>query len=150
LYRMQEQWGKLVSVHEVELRSQADKEQRVLMMHRIAEIAEERANDHALAFAWMQRALMEDATSDHSITEAERLAPIVDGWAQLANTYAAIAEQHPSQEVRVTIGKRVARIYEEELQDVQRAEESYRYVVAMNDRDDDVLVALDRIYTEHG
>src|SRR5262249_24745054 len=61
-----------------------------------------------------------------------------------------IIEGERRPEIVVSLGKRLARVYEEELSDVMRAEEAYRYVIAVNDRDEDVLAALDRIYSEHG
>ena len=150
LYRMQAAFDKLLNVHEVQLNYQGDAVERVSMMHRIAEIAEERANDHVRAFAWMQRALLEDPAHDHSQAEVERLASILDGWAQLANTYADVVEHGSDPETRVLIGKRLARVYAEELGDVQRAEETYRYVLSIDDHDGETLEALDQIYVEHG
>ena len=49
LYRMGEQWDRLLTVHEVQLEYQEDPAERVAMMHRLAEIAEERAQDHSRA-----------------------------------------------------------------------------------------------------
>ena len=150
LYRMQEAWDRLLNVHEVQLNYQPDPIERVSMMHRIAEIAEERANDHVRAFSWHQRALLEDPAHDHTQMEVERLSSILDGWGQLANTYADVLENGAQSDTRVLIGKRLARVYEEELGDVQRAEETYRFLLGVNDRDEEVLEALDRIYVDHG
>ncbi len=150
LYRMQEAWDRLLNVHEYQLNYQEDPIERVSMMHRIAEIAEERANDHERAFLWVQRALLEDPAHDHSLSEAERLGSLLDGWAQLANTYADTLGATEVPEHKVHIGKRLARVYEEELGDVARAEETYRYVLGVDERDEETLEALDRIYVEHG
>src|SRR5690606_26708258 len=53
-------------------------------------------------------------------------------------------------EERVMIGKRLARVYEEELGDIERSEASLRFVVALAEKDQEALEALDRIYYEHG
>ncbi len=150
LYRMQEQWDRLIGVHEVALRVEANPDERVQMMQRIAEIAEERAGDNASALTWMLRALLEEPDNDHSVSEAERLAAETGGWLVLADTYATITERETDPKKRVYGGKRLARVYEEELNDVARAEETYRYVVAIDPTDEDVLAALDRIYTDNG
>ncbi|MEM1417094.1 MAG: tetratricopeptide repeat protein, partial [Myxococcota bacterium] len=150
LYRMQESWDKLLTVQEVQLHHQEDAGERVVMMHRIAELAEERAVDHERAFVWMQRAILEDPGHDHSLSEAERLAEPMGGWDQLANTYADGIERTEVPEQRVHLGKRLARVLEEELGDVSRAEQAYRFVVGVDPKDEDALVALDRIYTEAG
>jgi golgin subfamily B member 1 len=150
LYRMQEAWGRLLGVQEVQLRYQANAEERVSMMHRMAEIAEEKANDPTTAFTWMQRALMEDPTHDHSLEECERLAAAVNSWAILANTYAGILEERRSSEALRTVGRRLVRIYIDELEDVPRAEETSRYIIGRDDTDDEVLMTLDAIYDECG
>jgi len=149
LYRMQESWDRLLNVHEVQLNYQGEKDERVMAMHRIAEIAEDRAGDHERAFTWMQRAILEDPSHDHSLGEAERLGSMLDGWGQLANTYAdslLVAEQP---EHKVMIGKRLARVYEEELGDPGRAEQAYRFVLGVDEKDEETLEALDRIYVTY-
>ncbi|MFW6067333.1 MAG: tetratricopeptide repeat protein [Myxococcota bacterium] len=150
LYRMQEAWDKLLNIHEVQLNYQGDPIERVNMMHRIAEIAEERANDHVRAFAWVQRALLEDPKHDHSLSEVERLSSMLDGWMQLADTYAQALERTEDPEARLDVAKRQARVFEEEIGDVQAAEAAYRYALGVNEADEDVLANLDRIYLGHG
>lgn len=150
LYRMQEQWEKLLFLNEHLLQYQADPSERIALMHRAAEIAESRLLAADRASIWMQRALLEDPANEETLREVERLAAVNDGWAQLANTYAdAIVSEIPAED-RVMLGKRLARVYEEELGDVERSEASLRYVVALAGKDQEALEALDRIYYEHG
>ncbi|MEY4513788.1 MAG: hypothetical protein RLZZ450_5910, partial [Pseudomonadota bacterium] len=149
LYRMQGSWTSLIGVHEVQLRHQADPSERISMMHRVAEIAEDKANDSRLAFLWMQRALLEEPKNEHTDSEVERLAKLTGGWAVLANTYADVVGNGAGSEVKVSLGRKLARIYESELRDVERAEESYRFVLGIDRADEETLEALDRIYVEH-
>jgi tetratricopeptide (TPR) repeat protein len=150
LYRMQGNWDRLLSVQEVQVEHQNDPIERVVMMHRLAEIAEDKADDHGRAFQWMQKALLEDPSHDHSLGEAERLSAIVDGWTQLATTYAD-GIQHTGDPInKAELGRRLAKVYEEQLHDLERAEETYRFVLGVDDHDENALKALDRIYTEHG
>jgi tetratricopeptide (TPR) repeat protein len=151
LYRMQQAWDRLIGVHEASLLAQRDSAERVEMMRRIAEIAEERAHDRATAFLWAQRALLEAPDDEHVIGEAERLARANQGFAVLANTYAEVTgDQSLKVAQRVLAGKHMARVYAQELGDVGRAEESYRYVLGIAPKDEEVLAALDGIYSEHG
>ncbi|MDH5674143.1 MAG: tetratricopeptide repeat protein [Myxococcales bacterium] len=150
LYRMQDAWDKLVGVQQVLLQNVEDPEDRVQAMHRISETAEQRSGNFELAFAWMQRALLEDPCHDHSSGEVERLAAVTDGWPVLAGTYAQVLEADHAPELKLEVAKRQARLYEEELADVARAEEAYRFALGLQQVDDDVLAALDRIYTDHG
>jgi tetratricopeptide (TPR) repeat protein len=155
LYRMSESWSRLLGVLEVQVALEEDADERVSRMHRIAEIAEDRAMAPDVAFGWMQRALLEQPMHDHSIGEVERLAEGLDGWGQLADTYATVlapgGEGGGAQaEVQVEGGKRLARIYLEELLDVDRAVESYLFVLGADGQERETLEALDRLYTEHG
>lgn len=150
LYRIQGDWDRLLNVQEVQIQHQQDPFERVTMMHRLAELAEEKATDHVRAFAWMQKALLEDPSHDHSLSEAERLSGIVGGWSDLASTYANGIADTPDTLNKVELGRRLARVYEEELHDIERAEETYRFVLGVDEGDDDALQALDRIYGEHG
>ena len=150
LYRMQGNWNQLLNVQEVQVQQQSDPIERVVMMHRLAEIAEDKADDHGRAFEWMQKALLEDPSHDHSLGEAERLSSIVDGWTQLATTYANGIQHTGDPLNKAELGRRLAKVYEEQLHDMERAEETYRFVLGVDDHDEDALVALDRIYTEHG
>ncbi|MGB5416177.1 MAG: tetratricopeptide repeat protein, partial [Polyangiales bacterium] len=150
LYRMQGNWDQLLNVQEVQVEQQRDPIERVVMMHRLAEIAEDKADDHGRAFEWIQRALLEDPSHDHSIGEAERLSAIVDGWTQLATTYANGIQHTGDPLNKAELGRRLAKVYEEQLHDMERAEETYRFVLGVDDHDANALAALDRIYTEHG
>ena len=55
------------------------------------------------------------------------------------------AAQRPDR--AAAIGKRLARVFEEELGDITKAEETYRYVLGVEALDAEALANLDRIYT---
>jgi len=150
LYRMSESWDRLIGVNQVQLQHQSDPDERVQMMHRIAEIAEDRAGDHETALEWMQRALLESPRNDHTASEVERLAAMLDRWDQLSNTYADVLSRLEDPQAVVEVGKRQARINELELGDVEGAVASYLFVLKHHPADHEVLENLDRIYTEHG
>lgn len=150
LYRMQEAWEPLIALQTALIEHESDRTTKVAMMHRVAELAEERAGDGALAFEWYQRALIADPTNDRSEEECTRLATLLDGWEALAHTYADILQASPSPEVAVHTGRALARVYAKELADTARAEEAYRFVLGIDERDLATLEALDSIYVEHG
>ena len=150
LYRMQGNWNQLLNVQEVQVEHQDDPLERVVMMHRLAEIAEDKTDDYGRAFQWMQKALLEDPSHDHSLGEAERLSEMVDGWFQLATTYANGIQHTGDPLNKAELGRRLAKVYEERLHDLERAEETYRFVLGVDGHDENALKALDRIYTEHG
>ncbi len=148
LYQATGEWEKLMQVHEAQLRHIEAAEDRLPMYYRIAEVAEERLGDPLLAFNVYVRAVTEQALDPRAGEELERLAGMIDnGWDQLANAYADVLSMETSTAaVQSSVGKRLARVFEEEIGDVQKAEETYRYVLTVVESDADSLANLDRIY----
>jgi tetratricopeptide (TPR) repeat protein len=149
LYHSMSEWEKLIRVREAQLEHIEDREQRIQMYHRIAEDAEERLVDSVLAFNVYVRAIKEDPLEPRTGEELERLATMIDaGWEQLANTYAdVLSADGVAPETAALIGKRLARVFEEELADVPKAEETYRYVLTVLPQEVEALANLDRIYS---
>lgn len=149
LYQSTAEWEKLIRVREAQLAHTEHVEQRLGMYHRIAEDAEERLLDPVLAFSVYVRALKEQPLDLHTGDEIERLAGMIDGgWEQLANAYAdVLGSEDIEAQTQATVGKRLARVFEEELADVAKAEETYRYVLTVAPQEIEALANLDRIYT---
>jgi tetratricopeptide (TPR) repeat protein len=150
LYRMSESWGRLVGVYQVELEQVSDPAARIAMIHRIAEIAEDRAGEPQVAYEWHLRALLEDPTNERSVPDSERLAGALGTWEPLADALATVLAQRADVEIRVAVGHRLARIYENELGDVQRATETHLFVLGASPTDIEALEALDRIFLDNG
>ena len=103
-----------------QLEHQEDSDQRLSLMHRVAELADDFAGDSTLAFTWMQRALLESPEDERTQDEVERLAGVTNGWSVLANTYAEIASNGVADTVKAETGRKLARVYEEELAEAKR------------------------------
>ena len=147
LYRVSEQWDRLVSIMEVQLQQMEDMFDRVQALQRIAEIFEQRLGDHSRAFEAWGRAFAQDPFSEVAGEELERLAKITDGWEDLARVYGMVIEGiEPEERKRILMMQ--ARVYEFEIFDRGRAEESYLSVLQIDEMDSDALESLDRIYTQ--
>ncbi len=121
---------------------------RLGMYYRMAELAEEKLLDTGAALAVYIRAIKEVPLDEQASEEVERLAGSVDGgWEQLANAYADVLGLHADPQIQRTVGGRLARTFEEELGDITKAEETYRYVLGVEPLDPEALANLDRIYT---
>src|SRR5690606_17573071 len=149
LYQSTAEWEKLIRVREAQLAHTEHVEQRLGMDSRISEDAEERLLDPVMAFSVYVRALKEQPLDLHTGDEIERLAGMIDGgWEQLANAYAdVLGSEDIEAQTQATVGKRLARVFEEELADVAKAEETYRYVLTVAPQEIEALANLDRIYT---
>ncbi len=147
LYRVAEQWEKLTKIHEVQLGKLTGAEERTSMIQRIAEIHEHKLVDQPSAFVWWAQAVRETPSSELAVEEVERLARACHTWDELVGVYNQVLEERREPEIQRSVLLRLARIYEAELSDNAKAEESHLQVLAIDPKDPDSLAALDRIYT---
>jgi len=147
LYTDNAQWEKLAGVHEAQLAHLTDSDERLAMYYRIAEDYEHNLLDPVRAMEAYIRAIREFPLDERIGEEIERLAADTDGgWDRLGNAYADVLDIQQDPVVRKAIGKRHARVFEEELQQIDNAIETYRYVLGVDPTDSDALVNLDRIF----
>jgi tetratricopeptide (TPR) repeat protein len=148
LYEAAAEWDRLVQLHESLLVEITAADERLELYHRIASDYEERLASPAQAFAVLARALGEAPLNERLRDEMERLAPSFEaGWEELANTYADVMSiEGAGPQVQAHIGRHLARVFEEELVDVEKAEETYRYVLTVAPGEPFALENLDRIY----
>ncbi|NUP10097.1 MAG: tetratricopeptide repeat protein [Polyangiaceae bacterium] len=148
LYQSTGEWDKLGNVLEAELTHKKEREERLAMYYRIAELHEDKLISLDGALGVYVRALKEYPSDEKTLEDCERLAGSCDGgWETLANAYADVLELHNDKAVQASIGKRLARVFEEELGDISNAERTYRYVLGVEALDVEALTQLDRIYT---
>ncbi|MEI8255690.1 MAG: tetratricopeptide repeat protein, partial [Deltaproteobacteria bacterium] len=150
LYESQGEWGKLAQLQEATLQFVKEPGERLAAMYAEAELFEEKLADPVSALGWFSRALREAPLDERSLTEAERLAGGTGAWADLAGTYADVVEAATEDHVKQTIGKKLARIYEEEMSDIENAEAAYNYVLSVAPLDVEALERLDVIYSGLG
>ncbi len=147
-YEALAQYDYLAGVYEAVLTHKTDPAERLEQYHRLAELQEQRLGQPGASLGIYIRALAEFPIDERVLEELERLAGFVeDGWEHLANAYADVLGQQQEVELQRMLGKRLARVFEEELHDVQKAEETYTYVLSVAALDVECLENLDRIYT---
>jgi tetratricopeptide (TPR) repeat protein len=149
LYQASGEWDKLSGVLEASLAQLTEPSDRTAMHYRLAELYEERLVSLDGALGVYVRALKEAPSDEKVLDEIERLAGSVDGgWETLANAYADVLGLHENKAVQSGIGMRLARVFEDELGDITKAEETYRYVVGVDPLQADALSNLDRLYSQ--
>jgi tetratricopeptide (TPR) repeat protein len=151
IYRLAADWQRLVDLQAQLLDLVTAPAERIALIRQIAETQEDKLADGITAFTWMGRAVRESPLDAQCVADAERLAALTGQWAELTNVYADVVEaEESSDEVKVSIGKRLARVHEEELGDLASAEGAYAFVAEVSTHDPDALEALDRLYTASG
>ena len=150
LYRAASEWEKLSRVHEAQLAHVPtdQPEERLAAYYRIAELLEEKLLDAPATLEVYIRALKEYPLDEKTGEEIPRLAATIDGgWETVANAFADVLGLHAEPAVQRSIGKRLAKTFEDELGDISKAEETYKYVLGVDPLDVEALANLDRIYT---
>ncbi len=147
LYRAAGEWEKLSRVYEAQLAHTQGQEERLSAYYRLGELFEEKLMDPVQTLNVYIRALKEYPVDEKASEEAPRLAGGIDGgWETLANAYADILGLHTDPNVQRAVGKRLAKTFEDELGDIGKAEETYKYVLSVEPLEPEALANLDRIY----
>lgn len=150
LYQASGSWEKLLEIREGEYGVLTDPGERLDLLLRMADESESQLIDVDRAFEFLVRATQLSPSDERVIDELDRLAPVVDeGWARLASAYADVLENEQTETtLRAETGIRLATVFEKELSDLARAEQTYSYVLDIAPADKIALENLDRIYTE--
>ncbi len=150
LYRLGEEWEKLVDLYQSELNRLTNKEERVNLLRRLADIAENKLYDQVGAFEWWCRLVLEDASNEGAYEELLRLARATHQWEAYVSTLTEAAQQSQEPVVQRQVLLQLASTYETELRNLQSAEEVLQVVLQSNPQDAQALEALDRIYEHQG
>src|ERR1051325_200018 len=149
LYEAAGEYQKRHGIHEVPPAKLAGPD-RSAMYQRLAELAETKLYDQPKAFHWWSESLVEDPRWDHAVEEAERLAGATGAWDEMVSAYTRALERSKDRDVKRMTLRRMARVYEFELQDPARAVETHLRVLEIEAKDVDALAALDRLYLGAG
>jgi tetratricopeptide (TPR) repeat protein len=151
IYDAHAEWKKLVDVLEVMVAHNEDALARVELLHRIALLHEQRIGDAAAAFDAYSRALRDDSGNAQTLGNIERLAEITGTWEPLARLYQAEADKSLDVPRQVDLLSRLARVYEQELNDVSASIATYRKILEVSSDPTDnkpAALALDRLYSQ--
>src|SRR6185503_820373 len=150
LYRTGEEWEKLHRIHEVQLERLTDGAERQALLRRLAEIAEHKLVDQVAAFGWWAEAVKEDPSSEQALDELLRLARATHQWdAYVTTMTGATTPDHPAA-VRRDVLLRLAASFENDLGNLERAEDALVKVLSEHEKDPAALASLDRIYESQG
>lgn len=138
----------LVRVLEIQLQATpaAEKLLRQERMKRLATYSEERLRDKAASFGWWLKAHAEDHESEEIREQLERLAGETQGFGLLVDAYAASLPKFDHREDALPLMLVMARVIEKEQGDVERALDMNRQILALDERNEQALDALERLY----
>jgi tetratricopeptide (TPR) repeat protein len=150
LYRLGEEWDKLVEIYQLELERLKDPEERQGLLRRVADIAENKLFDQVAAFEWWSRAAQESPASEQALDELLRLARITHQWDGYVSTMLEAGQNAREPGVRRDVLIRLAAVFESDLGELQRAEEVLGQILEEQPQDVAALSFLDRIHDKQG
>ncbi len=145
LYADRERWADWVSVLEVQLHFQDDRWSRLETLRRIAEKQEEKLGSPESAFQAFGRAFREDYGNPDLQRELDRLGSQLQAWSLLVDIYEEGIDSFPDAQAAVGILLKVAHIHDAQLESPERAIESHRKVLELDEANVEALDALERI-----
>ncbi|MFA5623792.1 MAG: hypothetical protein WC966_01880 [Bradymonadales bacterium] len=147
IYKALERWKELVAVYEVLVENSDDVEDLIRLLGAIGTIEEDLLEDAPSAYNAWYRALCKDPAREELWNTVERLAESCGFWQKLVeqlNDLLLEISSDPS--LGVIVASRMARIYEEELQNPEQAIAMLQRVLDFDPSELNAIKALDRLY----
>jgi tetratricopeptide (TPR) repeat protein len=141
-----ENWKKLSEVYAKALEEVIeDTPETVKLCVILGRIFDERLEDFENAKKFYKRALEFEPDNSQIFLQLENLFLNANDWHELLELYQARRERTLDQEEKETLLKKIARIWEEELQDLGRAIEVQREVLEISPEDEEALERLENL-----
>jgi tetratricopeptide (TPR) repeat protein len=150
LYETTKRWDALADVLERLAELAPSPSQKLGVMHRIGQIAEERLDDEARAISWFSRALGLDPTYLPALQALGSLHTRRQEWAELIAMHLGEAGATADATRAASAEARVAAIYEERLGNLEHAVAHHMKALGLHPGYAPSFKALSRIYQEAG
>lgn len=126
LYRVSEDWEKLIEVYEQHIRAVDDLEQMAELYFEIGSIYENHQGETERAVTYYQRVLDADPTFQGALSALGRLYEAAGNWPKCIEMMEREAQVANEPELLVEVYFRIGKLYEERLVQIDRAKDSYR------------------------
>ncbi|RME26797.1 MAG: tetratricopeptide repeat protein, partial [Deltaproteobacteria bacterium] len=146
LYTKYGRWESLVNMYEKELASTQDRDQQVFLLDKIGTLWDEKLNNIDKAIESYQRLLEVAPNYLPAVRTLGKLYVQADRWQELIEINNKEAQMVNDQKQVVSLLHRNAEIYEEKLNDKDKAIETYKQVLALAPAYLPALQSLGRLY----
>ncbi len=143
IYQSEMQWEELVNLLLKSLEFTEDLYERQEIFLRMAKTFEEKLNSVESAFVVLGQAFELSREDERFGDELERLAEISDKWAEMVTLYEGVIQELADLPDSVPLHLRVARLYDEKLDQPQHAGTHYQHVLSIEFDNIQALTALE-------
>ncbi|HRI50804.1 MAG TPA: hypothetical protein PLW65_11535, partial [Pseudomonadota bacterium] len=153
IYKQTEKWPRLLSMYEIQLGHAQSSDERLALMHSLAELAEQRLSSKPLAFSWLAKAYAlresEPLSSPPRVKlEAEllRLAGEADTWSDLVAIYARQVAALEDGEPKLVRLRLLGQWSQQKLHRLDEARGYWEQLLSRLPLDEEALSALEQIF----
>ena len=146
IYERRDDWRALIRVYEIQREETEEGARKVALLHKIAHLNEERGGDAEAAFGSYARAFDVEPGGETTLARLQHLAETLGLWQELVGVYENRVGDIDDVAVATDVHKRAARVLLTQVGDVHRARGHYEAAYEADDKDLEVIDALDGIY----
>ncbi len=146
VYQRKQDVAKLIGLYDLQVSHTGSREQRIALLHKVADLYEMAQDDPGQAFASYARALAEDPLDETTRGQLERLSRTFGDWQPLVGVYESLIEKTEDPEAQVSLRHACANIYEHELGQNAKAIEHYQVALSGEGQRLETIEALERLY----
>jgi cellulose synthase operon protein C len=150
LYHRLERWPELIRILEQEADLVEDQRQVIALLHRVAELHEERLDDRDAAMAAHRKVLNLQPNYLPALKALGKLCDQTGQWQELIDMFRRELEVTRSQEHVVSLLLKMGEIYERRMGDPDKAVATYREVLDEQPDSLNALRALERLHASRG
>lgn len=139
-------FDKLIAALEVQVDTAMDADEKVELLHRVAALQENRANNLHTAFRTYSRALHWDVANESTLQHLYRIAQQTTEYEDLVAVFEAEVAEQEEPEVKRDLLRRAAQVYRDALMDPERAQARLHDVLEFFPDDLETVEELEAVY----
>ena len=145
-YRSGNNWPRLIQAYEIMVTHSQDAEEKIGLLHRIAELQESGVDDQAKAFEALGRAFKVDPANPITQERLEGLARQMGAYQQLVALYDESIPDIVDDQLIIRLLVKIAQIYETILADAAKAAASYDRILGIDPANFEAVDALIQVH----
>ncbi len=147
IYETLAEWERLVQINEILAEGAEDTGQKVERLLKAGRLLAQNLGEADNAFAVYSQAFRVDPASAEATAALEQLCEIEDKWTELAGLYESALADDIEPSLKKRLYSSLAEIYDQRIEDADKAVEAYKQALAIDEQDVSGLDALEKLYT---
>lgn len=147
IYQQQQRWEELIKMYQREIESVGSEEQVTSIRFKIGQIYDESLNNDQKAETYYRKTLEGSPEFTPALHALTRLLQQQDKYDSLIDVYEGQVERNTDESLKLLALYKIAEIYEGKLDDLEMAEETYKRIMSIDNKNLAARRGLFRIYS---